>query len=56
MRIVVIGAGAWGKNIIRNLDELDALGGIVDGNAERLNEYGERYPQAALFADCAASR
>ena len=55
MRIVVIGAGAWGKNIIRNLDELDALGGIVDGNAERLNEYGERYPQAALFADYRAA-
>lgn len=55
MRIAVIGAGAWGKNIIRNLAELDALGGIVEGNAERLNEYGESYPQASLYADYRAA-
>ena len=55
MRVVAIGAGAWGKNIIRNLAEIGALGGIVDGNADRLNEFGEQYPQAALFADYRAA-
>ena len=43
MRVVAIGAGAWGKNIIRNLDELGVLAGIVEGNTERLNGYGEQY-------------
>lgn len=55
MRVVAIGAGAWGKNIIRNLDEIGALGGIVDGNTERLNAFGQQYPQAALFEDYRAA-
>ncbi|WP_353248072.1 Gfo/Idh/MocA family oxidoreductase [Salinisphaera sp. T31B1] len=55
MRVVAIGAGAWGKNIIRNLHELDALGGIVEGNGERLNEYAEQYPGVSLFEDWRAA-
>ena len=29
-KVCVVGAGEWGKNHIRTLFELDALGGIVD--------------------------
>lgn len=49
MRLVAIGAGAWGKNIIRNLAELGVLAGITEPTAERLRDYGVQYPQAALF-------
>lgn len=55
MRIVAIGAGAWGKNIIRNLNELGVLAGIVEGSSERLNEYAEQYPGVSLFEDWRAA-
>lgn len=29
-KIAVIGAGAWGKNLVRNFHELGALGGVMD--------------------------
>lgn len=51
MKIVVIGAGAWGKNVIRNLHELQALAGIVDCNRSRLGSYAQAYPEAALYED-----
>jgi len=55
MRIVAIGAGAWGKNIIRNLHELDALAGIVDRNPEHLDTFAENYPGVELFEDWQAA-
>lgn len=51
MRIAVIGAGAWGKNIVRNLFELQALGGVCDPDAEKLNEYDAQYPGIEKFSD-----
>ena len=35
-KVVVVGAGYWGKNLIRNFFELGALGAICDNN-ELLN-------------------
>ncbi len=51
MRVVAIGAGAWGKNIIRNLDALGALSGLVEPSADRLRDFGLQYPDAALYSD-----
>lgn len=51
MKVVAIGAGAWGRNIVRNLDELGVLSGIVEGNNERLNAYATVHPELALYAD-----
>ena len=55
MKIVAIGAGAWGRNIIRNLEELGALSGIVEGNNQRLNAYAEANPDIAVYADWRAA-
>ncbi|MGB7755539.1 MAG: Gfo/Idh/MocA family oxidoreductase [Salinisphaera sp.] len=55
MKIVAIGAGAWGKNIIRNLEELGALSGVVEGNNQRLNAYAEANPALAVYADWRAA-
>ena len=30
MKIAVIGAGNWGKNLVKNLHDLNALSSIVD--------------------------
>ena len=42
--IAVIGAGFWGKNLVRNLYELGVLGTICDGDKKLEGEYRSRYP------------
>ncbi|MBD3274142.1 MAG: gfo/Idh/MocA family oxidoreductase, partial [Candidatus Marinimicrobia bacterium] len=39
MKLAVIGAGHWGKNLIRNFYELDSLHGIVEENPDKLNDF-----------------
>lgn len=51
MKICVVGAGRWGTNHIRTLDELGMLAGVAESSAERREELGREYPRAALFAD-----
>ena len=36
MKVCVVGAGYWGKNHIRTLSKLGALGGIVETNSDIL--------------------
>ena len=43
MRIGVIGAGGWGKNHVRVLNELDALAAVCDANRERMQLYSKKY-------------
>jgi UDP-2-acetamido-3-amino-2,3-dideoxy-glucuronate N-acetyltransferase len=45
-RIACVGAGYWGRNLIRNFDELGALAWICDANPETLQEVGAKYPEA----------
>lgn len=44
VKIAVIGAGYWGKNLIRNFDSLGALAAICDSNKETLKEFATLYP------------
>jgi len=48
--ICVIGAGYWGKNHIRTLYELGALGGIVETNREVLSELSSIYPDVKTYS------
>jgi UDP-N-acetylglucosamine 3-dehydrogenase len=43
MKIAQIGIGGWGKNHARILSQLGVLGAVLDTNAERSKEYGEKY-------------
>jgi len=43
-RIAVVGSGYWGKNLIRNFHQLDALACIVDTDRETLAAFGRQYP------------
>jgi predicted dehydrogenase len=43
-KICVVGGGKWGQNHIKTLYQLGNLGGIVEANAERLNELLKLYP------------
>lgn len=39
----MVGAGAWGKNIVKTLHELGALAGVSDVSAERRHEVREQF-------------
>ena len=47
-RIAVIGSGYWGKNLVRNLAQLDALECICDANPTALRAQGALYPNVRL--------
>ena len=49
--VCVVGAGRWGKNHIRTLSELGALGGVVESNSEALNSLKSTYPEIQYFSD-----
>jgi len=44
IKLAVIGAGHWGKNLIRNFDSLGALAAICENRKETLEEFGKSYP------------
>ena len=48
--ICVIGAGYWGKNHIRTLNELGSLGGIVESNEDIQNTFKKLYPNVPIFS------
>jgi UDP-2-acetamido-3-amino-2,3-dideoxy-glucuronate N-acetyltransferase len=45
LRIALIGAGAWGKNLARTLAELQRLVTVCDRNADLLKKYEALYPR-----------
>jgi len=47
--ICVVGAGRWGKNHIKTLQELGCLAGIVDSDENNLNALGKIYQNAKTF-------
>ena len=52
-RIAVIGAGYWGKNLVRNFHQLGVLKTICDGAAPIRAEMAAAYQDAAVTADMA---
>jgi predicted dehydrogenase len=44
------GLGHWGKNLVRNFDELADLTWICDSDEARRAEFGARYPKARVTA------
>jgi len=44
MKIAVVGAGYWGKNLVRNFDALGVLTAICDTRKETLNDFSRKFP------------
>jgi UDP-2-acetamido-3-amino-2,3-dideoxy-glucuronate N-acetyltransferase len=44
INVAVVGSGYWGKNLVRNFDELGSLHTICDSNPETLRCFKEKYP------------
>jgi predicted dehydrogenase len=51
VRVGQVGLGAWGANLVRNLDEVADLAWICDSAQERLDALARRYPGAHATAD-----
>lgn len=47
-QVAVIGSGYWGKNLVRNFDQLRALRWICDTSPELLKAMRQAYPNAQL--------
>lgn len=47
-KIAVIGAGYWGKNLIRNFDALGVLAAICDTKREAREEFEKMYPHVRV--------
>ena len=45
LQVAVVGSGYWGKNLVRNYQQLGALGLICDRNEEVLAGFARQYPQ-----------
>ena len=49
--IACIGAGYWGKNLIRNFHQLGVLHTICDGEQATLTRFSEQYPDVQVYSD-----
>ncbi|MFC1585845.1 Gfo/Idh/MocA family oxidoreductase [Fibrobacterota bacterium] len=50
-QIAVLGAGYWGKNLIRNFNQLGILASVCETDKERLEWLGKEYPDIDLTDD-----
>jgi UDP-2-acetamido-3-amino-2,3-dideoxy-glucuronate N-acetyltransferase len=50
MKIAVIGAGYWGKNLVRNFSELGVLDIVCDTGLDRLKDVRDKYPKVRTTA------
>jgi UDP-2-acetamido-3-amino-2,3-dideoxy-glucuronate N-acetyltransferase len=48
-RVAVVGSGYWGKNLVRNFHDVQALAGICDSNEETLCRFAEQYPGCRMY-------
>src|SRR5258708_14531738 len=47
--ICIVGCGSWGRNLIRNFDQIGALRGIFDSNPKALAEVAAKHPAVQTY-------
>ncbi|ANV86377.1 Gfo/Idh/MocA family protein [Picosynechococcus sp. PCC 7117] len=52
-RVIVVGAGHWGKNLVQNFYELGALAGVVELAPVLREKVIQQYPDVQVYADFA---
>jgi predicted dehydrogenase len=50
-KVVVVGAGNWGKNLIRNFHALGALAGVADASELLREGVAQAYPDISIYRD-----
>ena len=48
-QVIVVGAGNWGRNLIRNFYDLEALGGVAEVIPEHRSKVADHYPEVKLY-------
>ncbi len=51
MKVAVIGAGSWGKNLVNNFAELGVLHAVADGVSENRDWVQSTHPTAEVYED-----
>ena len=49
MKVGVIGAGRWGKNLVRTFNELGVLAAVAEGAPALRDGLAEQYPDAVIY-------
>ena len=49
--IAVIGCGYWGKNLIRNFFEIDALAAVCDADPDQAKKFADMYDVPSMSFD-----
>ena len=49
IKVALIGAGNWGRNLVKNFYHLGVLAAVVDEDERRLHEVGKDYPDVKLL-------
>lgn len=49
IKVALIGAGNWGRNLVKNFYHLGVLAAVVDEDESRLHEVGKDYPDVKLL-------
>jgi predicted dehydrogenase len=50
-QVIVVGAGNWGKNLIQNFYNLDALAGVAEMNPNLRSKVKANYPDVKTYED-----
>lgn len=50
IKVAVVGAGNWGKNLVKNFYHLGVLAAVVDEDEKRLSQIGKEYPGVKLLS------
>ena len=50
-KVAVLGAGYWGKNLVRNLHQLGALKSICDADSNILSNFRADYPSIEMYSE-----
>lgn len=50
-QVIVVGAGNWGKNLVRNFYQLGALAGIAEVNPDLRKSISDAYPDVVTYTD-----
>jgi predicted dehydrogenase len=52
MKVVVIGSGAWGKNIVRTLHQMGELAAVVETSENLRGQLKIDYPELEIISNC----
>jgi len=50
-QVIVVGAGNWGKNLVKNFSQLGALAGVAEMNPDLRAAISESYPGIITYSD-----